>query len=153
MPYTQEATTRTHFKKLAKYIRLNDYMLLDSKLKLIVNSIKNIILVLTKDFSSGIKFRIGDSFQQVPIYEVKVNLYDDRLCLTPNRNKIIESLNNSIDNGVKVVQQNDLFISQPEFELYINAQENEEYIFDEQMDLMSLAIGSDLLVSQSEKIQ
>jgi len=39
MPYTQEATTRTHYKKLAKYIRLTDYMLIDSKLRLIQNSI------------------------------------------------------------------------------------------------------------------
>jgi dynein heavy chain len=37
MPYTQDATTRTHYKKLAKYIRLTDYMVIDSKLKLIKN--------------------------------------------------------------------------------------------------------------------
>lgn len=53
MPYTQEATTRTHYKKLAKYIRLTDYMLIQAKLKLISNSIAEAHQTLLKDFSSG----------------------------------------------------------------------------------------------------
>ena len=60
MPYTQEATTRTHYKKLAKYIRLTDYMMLDSKLKLITNSIHNVLKIVNLDLSSGLKFQIGD---------------------------------------------------------------------------------------------
>lgn len=53
MPYTQEATTRTHYKKLAKYIRLVDYMLIQSKLRLISNSIAEAHLTLQKDLSTG----------------------------------------------------------------------------------------------------
>lgn len=62
MPYTQEATTRTHYKKLAKYIRLTDYMLIDSKLRLIQNSIKNVLKIVNLDLTAGLKYSIGDKF-------------------------------------------------------------------------------------------
>ena len=32
MPYTQEATIRTHYKRLQKFIKLIDYLILNSKL-------------------------------------------------------------------------------------------------------------------------
>ena len=35
MPYTQEATIRTHYRKLKKFIKLIDYFLIDVKLTLI----------------------------------------------------------------------------------------------------------------------
>lgn len=38
MPYTQEATIRTHYKKLRKFVKLIDYVITDSKLQLMVNS-------------------------------------------------------------------------------------------------------------------
>lgn len=60
MPYTQEATTRTHYKKLAKYIRLTDYMMIDSKLKLITNSIYNVLEIVNCDLTGGKKYIIGD---------------------------------------------------------------------------------------------
>ena len=63
MPYTQEATTRTHYKKLAKYIRLTDYMIIDSKLRLITNSISNVLKILKYDYSGGRKYLIGDKIQ------------------------------------------------------------------------------------------
>ena len=60
MPYTQEATTRTHYKKLAKYIRLSDYMIIDSKLKLIQNSISNVLKIVKLDLSAGRKYMVGE---------------------------------------------------------------------------------------------
>ena len=38
MPYTQEATIRSHYKKLARYIRLCDYTIVDAKLSLSMQS-------------------------------------------------------------------------------------------------------------------
>ena len=40
----------------------------------------------------------------------------------------------------------------PEFEQYMSSQEPEEHIFDEQTELINLAIGSDFLVVETEKI-
>ena len=35
MPYTQEATIRTHYKKLKKFVKLMDYLVVDSKVLLL----------------------------------------------------------------------------------------------------------------------
>ena len=43
MTYTIEATTKTHFKRLAKFIRLLDYMMLDSRRVLIKNTYEKVI--------------------------------------------------------------------------------------------------------------
>jgi len=37
MPFTQEATIRTHFKRLNKFVKLIDYLILDSKIEMINN--------------------------------------------------------------------------------------------------------------------
>ena len=38
MPYTQEASTRTHYKRLARFIRVLDDMMMDARIQLIRNS-------------------------------------------------------------------------------------------------------------------
>lgn len=43
MPFTMEATIRTHFKRLNKFVRLIDYIILDSKVHMINNSTIDII--------------------------------------------------------------------------------------------------------------
>ena len=53
--YTQEATTRTHYARLVKYVRLIDYMLMDSKLSLINNSVSHALEIVREDFSSDRK--------------------------------------------------------------------------------------------------
>lgn len=42
MPYTQEATIRTHFKRLNKFVRLVDYLIVDSKIAMINQSTSSI---------------------------------------------------------------------------------------------------------------
>lgn len=43
MPYTQEATIRTHYKKLNKFVRLIDYLIIDSKRSMINLSTSSIV--------------------------------------------------------------------------------------------------------------
>ncbi len=43
MPYTEEATIRTHYKRLQKFIKLSDYMIKNSKINLIKNGSNNIL--------------------------------------------------------------------------------------------------------------
>mmetsp|Transcript_44060 Transcript_44060/g.42673 ORF Transcript_44060/g.42673 Transcript_44060/m.42673 type:complete len:158 (-) Transcript_44060:739-1212(-) len=121
MPYTQEATTRTHYKKLAKYIRLTDYMLIDSKLRLIQNSISNVLRIVKLDLSSGLKYVIGDKFQSVPLFEVKLDFKDIETFFSPDKFEIREAIKNSITEGVNTVCKYELFLSQPELEIYVNA--------------------------------
>ncbi len=152
MPYTQEATTRTHFKKLAKYIRLTDYMIIDSKLKLIQNSITNVLKIVQLDLTGGRKYLVGDKVQQTPLFEIIVDFKDYDLYFTPNKYDIRDAIKDSITEGVNTVCRYDLFIHQPEFETYINVQELEDHMFDDQNDLMSLAIGGEMLIRDTEEI-
>lgn len=43
MPYTEEATIRTHYKRLQKFIKLTDFMLKNAKVNLIKNGASNIL--------------------------------------------------------------------------------------------------------------
>ena len=63
MLYTQEATTRTHYAKLVKYIRLVDYMMTDAKLSLISNSVSNALEIVQEDFSNDRKVIIRSKIQ------------------------------------------------------------------------------------------
>jgi dynein heavy chain len=123
MPYTQEATTRTHFKKLAKYIRLSDYMIIDSKLKLIQYSIKNVLKIVSLDLSANRKYVVGDKSQQQPLFDVNMDFEGSVINFTPGRYDVRDAIKNSITAGVDSVCRYDLFISQPEFEVYMNAQD------------------------------
>ena len=150
MPYTQEATTRTHYKKLAKYIRLSDYMIIDSKLKLIQNSISNVLKIVKLDLSAGRKYMVGEKIQQQPLFEITMDFQGYETYFVPNKYEVRDSIKNSITEGVNTVCRYELFINQPEFETYMNVQEQEDHLFDEQNDLMSLAIGSDMLIRDTE---
>ena len=67
MPYTQEATTRTHYKRLTKYIRLVDYILMDSKLELISKSIDRSLKVVRRvEDDEPLKNRM----QQTSLFEI-----------------------------------------------------------------------------------
>lgn len=43
MPYTQEAIIRTHYKRLAKFIRLCDYQIIDAKMSLSIQSTQKVL--------------------------------------------------------------------------------------------------------------
>jgi dynein heavy chain len=64
MLYTQEATTRTHYARLVKYIRLVDYMMMDSRLSLISNSVSKALEIVEEDFSGGRKVIFKGKMQQ-----------------------------------------------------------------------------------------
>jgi dynein heavy chain len=49
MPFTQEATIKTQYRRLRKYSRLIDYFVLSSKIEMIINS-TNILVNKIKEF-------------------------------------------------------------------------------------------------------
>jgi dynein heavy chain, axonemal len=60
MPYTQEATLKTHFRKLSKFVRLADFFILDARFKLINHAINFVIETIKLDFSQNRKHLIND---------------------------------------------------------------------------------------------
>jgi len=63
-----------------------------------------------------------------------------------------EAIKGSITDGVQMVCKYELFQHQPEFEVYMSAQENEDQVYDEQQDLISLAIGNEFLTAETDRI-
>lgn len=60
MPYTQEATLKTHFRKLSKFVRLADFFILDARFKLINHAINFVIETIKLDLSQNRKHLIND---------------------------------------------------------------------------------------------
>ena len=74
MPYTQEATLKTHFRKLSKFVRLADFFILDARFKLINNSISFVIETIKLDFSQNRKHLVNDKVQGCAIFEIIIDL-------------------------------------------------------------------------------
>lgn len=53
MPYTEEATIRTHYKRLQKFIKLTDFMMKNSKINLIKNGSNNILANIKSNNASA----------------------------------------------------------------------------------------------------
>lgn len=56
MPYAQDATRRTHYKKLLKYIRLVDLLYNETKFKLITKSLESVQFIFNN--SSQINYKV-----------------------------------------------------------------------------------------------
>ena len=98
-------------------------MMIDAKLKLITNSITNVLKVVQLDLTTGLKYIVGDKFQQHALFEVQIDFKEFELYFNPSKYELRDAIKNSITEGVNTVCKYDLFINQPEFEIYINAQE------------------------------
>lgn len=72
MPYTQKATIRQQCKRLVRYIKLVDYLAIDSKLSAIENSLRKVLSYIMFDFSHGERLVIDNRIQDQPIFEVQV---------------------------------------------------------------------------------
>lgn len=82
MPYTESATLRTHQIKIRNFIKLTDYLIINSKTELIVNMINNLLGIINEinTFYEGDKRGFGSlSWVQVEVYEE-----DGDLKFTPN---------------------------------------------------------------------
>jgi hypothetical protein len=85
--------------------------MIDSKLRLITHSINNVLKIVNLDLGSGLKFLIGDKFQQSPIFEVQVNFRGTDIFFNPNKYDIRDAIKNSITEGVNTVCRYELFLS------------------------------------------
>lgn len=73
------------------------------------------------------------------------------MTFSPSKNELKDSVRNAITDGVDAVCKYELFLNQPEFEIYTSAQEFDDHLFDETNDLMALAIGSEFIFKETEQ--
>lgn len=88
----------------------------------------------------------------MPLFEVTVDFQLYELSFSPTKYEVRDAIKSAITEGINTVCRYELFVHQPEFETYVNVQEQEDHLFDDQNDLMSLAIGSDMLIRDTELI-
>lgn len=58
MPFTTEATIRTHYKRLRKFVKYIDYLIIDAKMLMMVNSVEQIVRQV-RDFNETYKENMG----------------------------------------------------------------------------------------------
>lgn len=108
MLYAQEATKRTHYAKLIKYVRLVDYIIMDSKLSLIDNSVSYALEIVNKDLSNNRKVIIKSKMQSCPLFEIDCSFSEFKhdgynLVFKPSMYDLREAIKNDISEGIQLV--------------------------------------------------
>ena len=127
IPYAQDATRKTHFKKLLRYIRLIDFLYGDTKVELIKNSLK----YLGKRFS-----RLYECYQNnwndTPILIVMIVALGEQISYSPAIELIKAAFfDNFIHENINVVINIKNFVDPEEFPQYMSCFEE---VFDITMD-------------------
>ena len=149
MPYTQEAIIRTHYSKLSKYIKLCDYMIIDSKLALSLNSVLKVLEIFTAHEGEE-KARK----KLLPLLVINSNFEKFEILFDPSVDAIKECLEDGVLEGITVVCNNELLISSPEFRTYKHLLEKyEEMDFEDDIDLLQMAINDGEIRKIDEQIK
>ena len=93
MQFIMEATIRTHYKRLHKFVKLVDYLVLDSKIAMINISTKDIIKKVN-DFNGvlgGVEDKSNFASMNSSWIIVEASIRDDELFYTPNK-KILTNI-------------------------------------------------------------
>ena len=152
MLYTQEATTRTHYARLVKYVRLIDYMLMDSKLSLINNSVSHALEIVREDFSNDRKIILRNKIQSWPLFEIEWSFVRE-LYYTPSMYDLRDAIKNAVSEGIQLVCINEQFLHSLEFiSKAYNNQDYEEKVAGEFNDLINLAISSETIRNNCQNI-
>jgi len=97
MPYTQEATIKTHYKRLRRYVKLVDYVTFHSKCQMITHSTDVLSLHLDEFISKPLNQRGS------PWLITKVTNTDDSLDFKPNQTQSLELLEDIVTEGVQSI--------------------------------------------------
>lgn len=134
MPYTQEATIRTHYKRLKKFIRLVDYLVLDAKLSMMNNS-----MVKVSEYMEGnrdvlrLDYKNNGGFPT--LINVRADFITEEIQYIPSSNDIKRIFDEVIILGVNhICGEHKMLLNSPEFSTYVNVGDNpndgEEYTVD-----------------------
>ena len=152
MPYTQEATIRVHYKKLKKFIRLIDYLVLDSKMNMMNNSLLSVNRFL--DSAKGIlQNKARNNGGLIPILIVKPTFEGNALSYLPSKDKITKVFTESISRGLHYLSdQHSMLVNAPEFALYSKTGDNQKELGPEHMDLHDLVSQDEVFGSLTVSI-
>ena len=143
MPFTQEAIIRTHYKRLAKFVRLCDYQIIDAKVMLSYQSNMKIKAAITFDYSARDKKGFLRR-QNQPLFVVKAYFQSQNLYFEPTNEHIKKAIYDATIRGLTILLNNYMLVSAPEFEKYTRAlEEFEEKQTEEEFDLLQMVVNDE----------
>ena len=135
MPYTQEATIRIHYKRLKKFIRLVDYLVLESKIGMVNNS----LIKLSKSLQAAehiLDIKARNNGGLIPSMIVRPEFTDIEILYNPSLDRILRCFDGTMSRGVHYISdQHNLLANAPEFSTYTKIGDNPEDIGIESIDL------------------
>ncbi|CAD8076520.1 unnamed protein product [Paramecium sonneborni] len=147
MPFTTEATIRTHFKRLRKFVKYLDYVIIDAKLQMMQNSVEHIVKQI-RDFNkqyrqtSGGKRKgyYGKGSPQCWIIFEAVGK-GESISFNTLREQLFSIFESVINNSViRITTRHKEMLSLPELQQYIQDESNQQF---EKVDIKSIITGSE----------
>ena len=154
MPYTQDAITRQHYKRLAKFIRLCDYQIFDSKINLTMTSTRKVLRTMAHDY--GKKETRGNMLRQqtLPVFVIGGDFDGLTAAFDPDEEIVKSAVDDAIMKGLTVVLNNEPLIRAPDFKKYTERlEEFEDKQLDEEIDLLQMAINDEEFVEVNDSIK
>jgi len=131
MPYTQEATIRTHYKRLKKFIRLVDFMVLDSKLGMMNQSIIKVHGEMEGN-RNVLKLEFKNNGGYPTLINVRADFIHEQIEYIPSSKDVRRMFDDVIVQGVNhICEKHKMLLNSVEFSTYVTAgqdiSEVEEY--------------------------
>ena len=102
MPFTMDATVRIHYKRLRKFVKLIDCLIMDSKIHMIKNSTNEVIKKIIELNSSNEDKSFSNSVTSSWII-VKGNIKNDVLSFVPDKPTLTNIFEEIVYKSVKSV--------------------------------------------------
>ena len=150
IPYAQDATRKTHYKKLLRYIRVMDYIFNETKFDLINNSLE----MLDKKFKRLYECYIN-KWVDPPLLITKILCMGDKIFYNPSIRLMAESIfDNFIQETIYCVIYKKNFIDPQEFPRYMSCfEEVFEISVDQNSNLNNRIKDTDIITDKFESIK
>lgn len=141
MPYTQQSTINLHYKKLKRFIRLIDYLVLDSKMNMVNNSLVKAGKFL-ESAEQILSAKLRNNGGLIPILIVKPEFVGEQIVFNPSLERILKSFDDTISRGLHYVcDQHSMLLNAPEFVTYTSVNENGKESGNDTLDLHQIILN------------
>ena len=123
MPYTQEATIRTHQRKLRRFIKLVDYLVLEAKMRMLTYSTEKLVQALQLYNRAG-KEKVDKKRERTakagqPILIVEAWFNETELIYYPSSKKLVRLFEEIVNKGITLIcSKHKQFLHENEFAVY-----------------------------------
>lgn len=143
MPYTQEATIRTHQRKLRKFIKLIDYLVLDAKMRMLTYSTDNLSQALQLFNKAGKekvdKLREKTAKAGQPMLVIEAYFNGTEVTYSPSSRKLIRLFEEIVNKGITLIcSKHKQFLHENEFSVYAKSGDFNEDPSEELINMQAL---------------